>query len=274
MTNLIQRALTGTVLVIVTITSIIWSQYSFIVLILAINILALLEFYRLFQAYTFSPRNFAGTILSLSILVTFTLVITNKSDWRILLINILPAFCIFIFELYLKATNPFTNLAFTFLGIISITVPLCFFISIAFLPAGSGNYHPYLVLGYFFILWASDTGAYFVGKYLGNHKLFERISPKKTWEGSLGGTVFALLVAYITSGFFSTINVEDWMSLAFIIIVIGTFGDLIKSLMKRSLGLKDSGTILPGHGGILDRYDTLLSTAPFVFCYLILFRNG
>lgn len=274
MTNLKQRALTGTVLVIVTITSIICSPYSFIFLILAINLLGLLEFYRLFHAYTLSPRNVTGSILSLSILVTFTLVIANISDWRILLINILLAFCLFIFELYLKATNPFPNLAFIFLGIICITVPLCFFISIAFLPVGAGNYHPHLILGYFFILWASDTGAYFVGKYFGRHHLFERISPKKTWEGSLGGTAGAVIVAYVTSCFFSTINVADWMCMALIIVVIGTFGDLVKSLMKRSLGLKDSGTILPGHGGILDRFDTLLSSAPFVFCYLILFRNG
>lgn len=272
MTNLTQRVLTGTVLVIVTITSIIWSPYSFIFLILAINLLGLLEFYRLFHSYTLSPRNITGTILSLSILVTFTLVIANISDWRILLINIPLAFGILIFELYLKARYPFHNLAFTFLGIICITIPLCFFISIAFLPVGAGNYHPYLILGYFFILWASDTGSYFVGKYFGKHHLFERISPKKTWEGSLGGTACAILVTYVTSYFFTTINAADRVSIAFIIVVIGTFGDLIKSLMKRSLNLKDSGTILPGHGGMLDRFDTLLSSAPFVFCYLILFR--
>ena len=269
--NLIKRIPTGIVLVIIITLAISISQVSFIVLILAINMLALQEFYRLFYSSTVLPRKIAGVVLSVCILVTFTVFITGKSDWKVLLINIPLAFVVFISELYLKADNPFYNLAFTFLGIICITIPLCFFISIAFWPVGQNIYQSRIVLGYFFILWASDTGAYFVGKYFGRHHLFERISPKKTWEGSLGGTASALLVAYITSYFFITINSSDWIIVAFIIVVTGTFGDLIKSLMKRSLHLKDSGTILPGHGGMLDRFDSLLGSAPFVFCYLILF---
>ncbi|MGZ8557484.1 MAG: phosphatidate cytidylyltransferase [Chitinophagaceae bacterium] len=270
MTNLKQRVLTSTILVIVTITSIIWSPYSFICLMLAINLPGLLEFYRLFNSYTVSPRNLTGSILSLCILFTFTLTIGDITDSRILLINIPLAFGICINELYLKAQNPFHNLAFIFFGIIFITIPLCFFTWIAFLPSGMVNYHPALVLGYFFILWASDTGAYFVGKYFGKRRLFKRISPNKTWEGSLGGLISALSVAYVISLFFSTLASTHWMVIALIIVVAGTFGDLIKSLMKRSLNLKDSGNILPGHGGILDRFDSLLGSAPFVFCYLYL----
>lgn len=271
MTNLKQRVLTAIILVIVTVIFIIWSPYSFLLLILVINLLGLWEFYRLFQSYTVSPRNISGVILSLAILVSFILAAAAISTWRILLINIPVVFGIFILELYLKSKYPFHNLAFIFLGIICITIPLCFFISIAFLPVGKGTY-PYLALGYFFILWAGDTGAYFVGKYFGKHYLFERISPKKTWEGSVGGAVFAIFVSYLISNYFVTLNTIDWISIAVIIVVTGTFGDLIKSLMKRSLGLKDSGTILPGHGGILDRFDTLLGSAPFVFCYLVLFH--
>lgn len=241
---------------------------------LAINLLGLLEFYRLFHSYTLSPRKIIGTVLSVSMIITFSLAITNISDWRILFINIVPVFGIFIFELYLKATQPFQNIALLFLGIICITIPLCFFICIAFLPGDPGNYNKPLVLGYFFILWASDTGAYFVGKYVGRQPLFKRISPKKTWEGSFGGMAAAILVAYFTSLYFTNICTSDWICIALIIVVIGTFGDLIKSMMKRSLHLKDSGTILPGHGGILDRFDSLLSSAPFVSLYLILFCNG
>ena len=271
MTNLTQRALTGAVLVIITVASIMWGSYSFFILMLSINLLGILEFYRLFNSYTLSPRNITGAILSISILVTVNLVISNVSNWQVLLINIPIAFSPFLIELYLKAKYPFHNLAIIYLGIICVTVPLCFFAAIAFLPPGSGDYHSWLVLGYFFILWASDTGAYFIGKYFGKRKLFERISPKKTWAGSLGGAAFASAVAYINSYFFQAINVTGWMIITLIIVVGGTFGDLIKSLMKRSLGLKDSGTILPGHGGILDRFDTLLGSSPFVFCYLILF---
>ncbi|MDP4262236.1 MAG: phosphatidate cytidylyltransferase [Bacteroidota bacterium] len=274
MANLTQRVITGTILVIIIVTSIMWNPYSFIILLLAIDLLGLLEFYSLFDSYTSSPGNIAGAILSLSILATVILLTSHLSDWRVLLINIPFAFGLFILELYLKARYPFHNLAFIFLGIICITAPLCFFTAIAFLPFRTGNYHHRLVLGYFFILWAGDTGAYFIGKYFGKRKLFERISPKKTWAGSLGGTACALLVACLNFYFFSTMNAMDWMGMALIIVVAGTFGDLVKSLMKRSLGLKDSGTILPGHGGMLDRFDTLLSSAPFVFCYLILSGNA
>jgi phosphatidate cytidylyltransferase len=187
------------------------------------------------------------------------------------LINIPAVFAIFIRELYLKADNPFHNLAFTFFGIICITVPLCFFSGIAFWPVGQNIYQSRIAMGYFFLIWTSDTGAYFVGKYFGKHHLFERISPKKTWEGSVGGAFFSLLIAFLIAHYFTVISSFNWIMIAFLIVVAGTLGDLIKSMMKRSLRIKDSGTILPGHGGMLDRFDSLLGSAPFVFCYLVLF---
>jgi phosphatidate cytidylyltransferase len=274
MTNLGKRALTGAGLVLVITMAIYISHISFILLILTINILALLEFYRLFGSVEIVPRKITGLILSVSLLVTNTLCIMGSGDWKILLINIPITFFIFINELYLKAKNPFQNLAFTFLGIVYITIPLCLFINISFFPPGTPIYHFQAVLGCFFILWASDTGAYFTGRYFGRHLLFERISPKKTWEGSLGGTVCALLVSYLTSLYFTEIKTLHWMIISLIIVVTGTFGDLVKSLMKRSLNLKDSGTILPGHGGMLDRFDSLFGSAPFVFSYLILFQHA
>lgn len=267
--NLAQRAFTGLILAFVIFYSIIYGPYSFILLILLINVLGLREFYRLFNSYTHLPGNIMGVFLSAVILITFILVVSGNSDWRALLVNIPLAFGIFISELYLKAKYPFQNLAFIFLGIVCVTIPLCFFIALTILPPGTG-YYPYVVLGYFFILWSNDSGAYFAGKYLGKRPLFLRLSPKKTWEGSVGGAICALSVAFLLPGFFSTLNRTDWLIIAVIIIVTGTFGDLIKSLMKRSLNVKDSGTILPGHGGILDRFDSLLGSAPFVFCYLSL----
>lgn len=273
MTNSVQRTLTGLILGILIIFSITYGLYSFVLLILIIDILGLFEFYRLFNPYTHSPRNITGVVLSLSILVPFVLVITNIYDWKILLINIPVASAIFISELYLKAKEPFHNLALIFLGIICVTIPLCFFVALSILPLGSGKY-PYVTLGYFFILWSNDSGAYFFGKFFGKHPLFLRLSPQKTWEGSFGGTICALVVTFFLSRFFSTVKWDEWLSIALIIIATGTFGDLIKSLMKRSLNIKDSGTILPGHGGILDRFDTLLGSAPFVFCYLSLSGHG
>lgn len=270
--NLIKRIITGIILGIIIVFAISINRVGFILLVLLINLLALQEFYRLFYSSVLTPRKIPGIILSVCIMVTSILFITGNSTYEVLLVNLPLALGIFIAELFLKAENPFQNIAFTFLGIICITIPLCFFTAIAFLPPG--QYHSQLVLGYFFLLWASDTGAYFAGKNFGKHLLFERISPKKTWEGSLGGTAAALLVAYIISNYFTIISSIGWIMMAGIIVVTGTFGDLIKSLMKRSLHLKDSGTILPGHGGMLDRFDSLLGSAPFVFCYLILFPNA
>jgi phosphatidate cytidylyltransferase len=265
--NLVQRAFTGLILAMVIFYAIIYGPYSFILLILVLNILGLTEFYRLFKEYTPLPRNIAGVILSVCLLITYMLAIPGTVSWRILLINIPLTFGIFVIELYLKSKNPFQHLGFIFLGIICITIPLCFFSALAISPAGKG-YFPYLVLGYFFILWANDCGAYFTGKFLGKRPLFLRLSPNKTWEGSLGGALCALVIAFFLPDFFSTYSRTDWLCIALITVVTGTFGDLIKSMMKRSLNVKDSGIILPGHGGILDRFDTLLGSAPFVFFYL------
>lgn len=262
---------TGTILALIITVSISWNAYSFLLLMLSINWLALLEFYRLFHSAGLSPNKGGGIILSTSLLLTCAFTISRMIGSKILLINIPIAFAIFIFELYRQKTNPFHNLAFTFLGILYITAPLCFFITAAYLPVLSGIYHAPIPLGCFLILWAGDSGAYFAGKAFGVHPLFKRISPKKTWEGSIGGAFCALIVACLASRYFTARYAAGWIGLAITIIIAGTFGDLIKSLMKRSLNLKDSGTILPGHGGMLDRFDTLLGSAPFVFCYLVLF---
>jgi phosphatidate cytidylyltransferase len=135
----------------------------------------------------------------------------------------------------------------------------------------SGPQHYGIVLGFFLLIWLNDTGAYFIGSLIGKHKLFERISPGKTWEGSAGGTLFALLTAWGLSYIFPQIDRTHWLILAIITVVTGTLGDLVESMLKRSLGIKDSGNILPGHGGMLDRFDAVLLSAPFVFVYLALF---
>ncbi|MVT44570.1 phosphatidate cytidylyltransferase [Chitinophaga oryziterrae] len=271
MTELSKRIYTGVLLVFAITLSIRIHAVSFILLITLINLLALLEFYRLFRSSTQTPRVIAGVALSFSLLVSLTLFLTNVSGWKIMLINIPVAFSIFIIELYSRSNAPFHNLAFTFLGIIFITIPLCFFISIAFNRGSQWSYEFQIPLGYFFILWAGDSCAYVAGKTFGRHKLFKRISPKKTVEGSIGSLVASLLVAYITSLYFTSVDESTWIGMGIIIVIAGTFGDLIKSMMKRSLGVKDSGNMLPGHGGILDRFDSLLGSAPFVFCFLALY---
>jgi len=187
------------------------------------------------------------------------------------LVNVLAVSAIFIRELYKNSSTPFQNLALTFFGVAYITVPIIFFEGIAFLPLKEGFYKPEIILGYFVLLWVSDSGAYATGSLVGKHKLFERISPKKTWEGSIGGAVLTFTAAYFISSIMKEVSLRDWLAISLIIVVTGTYGDLFKSLLKRSAHVKDAGNLLPGHGGFLDRFDSLIGSAPFVFGYLTIF---
>jgi phosphatidate cytidylyltransferase len=172
-------------------------------------------------------------------------------------------------KLYKKfERKPFTNIAYTFLGIFYVAMPYALLNIAAF---ESGTYNFEIIFGCLFILWASDTGAYIAGTLFGRRKLFERISPKKSWEGALGGAVLAFVFAFIMQLYFSVLAPWQWYCVAAIIIVGGIYGDLIESLLKRSIEIKDSGSILPGHGGFLDRFDGLLISAPFIVAFLEIF---
>ncbi|RYE18344.1 MAG: phosphatidate cytidylyltransferase, partial [Sphingobacteriaceae bacterium] len=175
---------------------------------------------------------------------------------------------IFYAELYRKTDKPFPQIAFTFLGLIYTLLPFVFFMAMAFLQK-TFDYH--LPLGFILLLWTNDTFAYLFGKQFGRNKLFERHSPKKTWEGLFGGILAAIIVAFIISRYFTQISTFHWIVVSLIISIFGTMSDLVESMLKRSINIKDSGSILPGHGGFLDRFDGLLLAAPLVFIYLYLF---
>ena len=250
--------------------SVLFSQYTFVLLFFGINLLGLLEFHRLLNSSSTSLKKISVFVLSSTVFLSAVFVFMHICDFKILFINIPIVFLIFVVELYLEEQNPFLHLAIFFLGIIYVTVPSVFIVGIPFIPFDQKIYQWHFILGYFLLVWANDTGAYIFGKLFGKHFLFKRISPKKTWEGSFGGACCTFITASVVSLFYQELTLADWMVIALIVIVIGTFGDLIKSLLKRSVNVKDSGTILPGHGGILDRFDSMFSSAPFVFCYLLI----
>ena len=270
MNNFWTRAFTGAVFVAVMIAAIEFSPYTFMILFMVINLLSIIEFYKLFIRNDLTPRIFSGIVLSAILYATSALVASGTASAQLLFINIPMLFLIFIFELYLKSEKPFENIAYTLLGVAYLTLPLALFNSMAFLPGENTGYHSGIIIGYFLILWASDTGAYLSGMKFGKHKLFERHSPKKTWEGSIGGCLAALLLGYINSLFFTQLALSEWLIVSLLIVITGTFGDLIESMLKPSLKIKDSGNILPGHGGMLDRFDGLFISIPFVFTYLAL----
>ncbi len=169
-------------------------------------------------------------------------------------------------ELYLKRLSPIHNWAYTMMSQAYVALPFSLLNALAF--TAQGHYGAELPLAVFVFLWCSDTGAYCFGSLLGRHKLFPRISPAKSWEGSVGGALTALGVAFLVSQYELSMPVGVWLGLALTVVVFGTWGDLVESLLKRQLGIKDSGHILPGHGGMLDRFDSSLLAIPAVVVYL------
>lgn len=182
---------------------------------------------------------------------------------------------IMVRELYFKKPSPVNDWAHTLFPVIYIALPYAMTSMLAFNVQGpDSGYSPVVTLTLFVFLWCNDVGAYCTGCTIGKHKLFERISPKKTWEGSIGGAVFTMLAAFLLHHFlpdwYSFMPVWVWIGMALVVVLFGTWGDLIESLMKREMGIKDSGKILPGHGGMLDRFDSALLAIPATVVYLSL----
>lgn len=273
MNNFLKRLFTAVFFTGILLGSVLWNQYSFFALFFIISLLTLHEFYSLISFDQIRPQFLTGYMTSGVLLVTSALVLSSLLPPVLIVLSIPFMFFCFIYELYTKSDKPFVNIAITVFGIIYIAVPFALLLYIPFSTRAESVYHPNIVVGYFFILWANDTGAYLLGMAFGKRKLFERISPKKSWEGSIGGLGSALIVAWCCSVWFHDLNYIQWTITGIIIVVTGTFGDLSESLLKRSLNIKDSGKILPGHGGLLDRFDALLVSVPFVTAYLVLINT-
>ena len=266
MGDFIKRALTALLFAIILIAGINLHPVGFIATFLGISILATYEFYGLVKKSNAAPQVVAGLI---GVVLLFAAVTSHNYCDKTLLFKVLLLliFLIFIIELYRKKENPFANIAYTFLGLIYSALPFALLIYLVF-QNGVENFRPDIVMGIFIMVWVNDTGAYLVGVNFGKHRLFERISPKKSWEGSIGGGVVTLLAAWGCSYFSQELSLTLWLSVGLIVAVVGGLGDLVESLFKRSIQVKDSGTILPGHGGILDRFDAVLIVAPIVFVFL------
>lgn len=270
MNNFKKRVITGLGLVVVILTAIKLGPLYFVALLLLINLLSLQEFYRLLDTPQAPPARIPAYLLSGCLMLACLLISSHTGSWKWLLLNLPATFSIFIIMLYRPTSKPFQALAITLLGVICISVPIDCFLTLPFLRRPAGIYDWQVPLGIFSLLWANDTGAYLIGSLFGKHALFQRISPHKTWEGSLGGAVAALTAGYILTLSTGLFSILQWETIALIVVVCGTYGDLFKSMLKRSLKIKDSGTMLPGHGGMLDRFDSLFGAAPFIFGYLIM----
>lgn len=268
--NLTQRIITGVLGSAVIIASVCYSPWTYFVIFLAICFFSLREFYKLAGFDGLIPQTTLGIICGLSIFSLSFLIELEVLEHKFYFLIYPLVSSIFIVKLYKKfERKPFTNIAFTFLGIFYTAVPYAL-LNMAAIEDGHYNFE--IIMGSLFILWATDTGAYFAGTFFGKRKLFERISPKKTWEGFVGGAVLAMVFAFIFTVYLNSLSDNDWYIITVLIVIGGTFGDLVESLLKRSIEIKDSGTSLPGHGGFLDRFDGLLISAPFIVAYLEIFR--
>jgi phosphatidate cytidylyltransferase len=250
------------------------NAYTFFALFSIVILLCLWEFYGLVNAQKRTRINpwyncFGGFVLFLS---TF-LYASGVFDYFIFFIYLFYLVILYVSELYEKQQDPITHMAYIFLGQCYIALPVSVLNLIAFsgIVDGTPVYNPLLITSLFIFIWANDTGAYLIGILIGKHKLFERISPKKSWEGFFGGLLFTLAASLVFACFDKEIPWYHWTGLSLGVVIFGTWGDLIESLIKRTLEVKDSGQALPGHGGFLDRFDSLLLAVYAMLFYVQLF---
>ncbi len=274
MSTLGRRMITGSIFVVVMTAGIYGGAYTFIALFGLIATLSLWEFFGLtldVKGKHGQIRRVMGILSGLLPFVLMAIQALNKSDSPDYFVHALPGlllafFIMMLFELSGKSETPLQNLAWLALGIIYIGAPFSLMLLISF--SNDQGYEPNIMMGLLLLSWANDSGAYGIGSRFGKTPLAPRISPKKTWEGAIGGLFITIITMIICSFSMSVFTLTDWIVLSFIIVVLGSLGDLVESMFKRSLKVKDSGNLLPGHGGLLDRFDGLIFIMPFVTGYL------
>ncbi|HJH63250.1 MAG TPA: phosphatidate cytidylyltransferase [Bacteroides mediterraneensis] len=272
--NFIQRAITGVIFVGVLVGCILGGPISFSLLFALITALTIHEFGTIVSKQPDVEINkpicmLAGVFLFFG----FAYLGVMPGQTEILIPYLFLLIYLLVSELYLKKKNPLNNWAYAMMSQIYVALSFAMLNVLAYHSVGGTSpyqiqYNPILPLSIFIFTWINDTGAYCTGILFGKHRLFERISPKKSWEGSIGGGVFSIIAGVIMAHFFPFMSIGVWIGLALTVVVFGTWGDLTESLLKRTLGIKDSGNILPGHGGMLDRFDSTLMAVPAAVVYL------
>jgi len=243
-----------------------------------VTVLTSLEFANLTRTYKASraSRTMTASLAGLFYLcIVMQFAMDNRIAPVIAALFLLVLTAALVVELYARKESPIADMVYSIFPVLYVALPMSLLPVLGYSTSISGMerdcYSPAVPLMLFICVWANDVGAYCTGCTIGKHKLFERVSPKKTWEGSIGGAVLTLVAAWalwkIFPEFYSTLPLAVWLGMALVTVVFGTWGDLVESLMKREMGIKDSGKILPGHGGMLDRFDSTLLAIPAVSAY-------
>ena len=273
--NMTIRAITGTIFVAAVVTCFLRPE-AMMFLFALVTALSVWEFTGLVNnSGDVRVNRFICTVAGVYLFLAFAGFCSGITPAAVFIPYLLTVVYLFISELYTKAPNPINNWAYTMLSQMYIALPFSMINVVAFHSTGDAHVYDYLLpLSIFIFLWTNDTGAYISGSLLGRHKLFPRISPGKSWEGSIGGGLLVLAVAALV-GYLAnssegghTLSIPAWMGLGLVVVFFGTWGDLVESLFKRTLGIKDSGNLLPGHGGMLDRFDSSLMAFPAAVVYL------
>lgn len=271
--NIVVRILSGIIFIAILIGGMLVNQYTFAVVFSLVTALLLYEFYGLVTKEAKVP-----VVRTWNIVGGFALVLGGfyyaalGASIMAFIPYVAYLLVLFVSELYLKRQNPIQSLAYSILGQVYIAVPFALtnYLVFAYEP---GSYDSVYVLALFVFIWVNDSFAYLTGMAFGKHRLFERISPKKSWEGFVGGAAFSIASSFIFAHFYPNLSTVEWIGFSIVTVVFGTWGDLFESLIKRTLGVKDSGNMIPGHGGILDRFDSTILAIPAVFVYLVLINN-
>lgn len=287
MRNLLVRTASGAVLLAVVLGAAYGGTYAYSALLLLIVVVGMLEFYNIAATIGAEPRRTLGITTGITLFITSFFLFQGLVGFTgfidpmianlgvdlliggVLYLTVLIPLC-FVVELFHASETPLRNVATTLMGVLYVAYPMCLMLFIPFLI--TGEWTPEAFLFYLFIVWGNDVFAYLTGVTMGRHKMAPRISPKKSWEGFVGGVVGALAMgavgSYVVGG-----GLGMWLGLAAVVAITSVFGDLVESMFKREAGIKDSGNILPGHGGMLDRFDALLISSPFAFVYLVIFQS-
>ncbi|MFI3328225.1 MAG: phosphatidate cytidylyltransferase [Rikenellaceae bacterium] len=270
--NLFVRAASAIVMVAVIVAALWYSQWTFGALLLAITVGGVREFYNMARAKGYEPQVFVGCAMSAAVFAFGFDYFFNGSSYNVslLLFLMLALPTMFLLELFKGGSKPIENLGATILGVVYVAVPMAMLAGVPLMITG-GVWNAWVMVLYLLIIWCNDSFAYLVGVPFGKHPLYKAISPKKSVEGFIGGVVGAILVSALIAHFFDGQYVK-WIGLGVVIAKFGTLGDLVESMFKRSSDVKDSGAILPGHGGWLDRFDALIFTAPYALVYLMLVK--
>lgn len=260
-----KRAISGLLFVIILTGCIFIHPLCFFVLFFIINIIGILEFSQMALA-TETKINRPMCIICGSFLFTAGFIHNYLGYAEGYAIFAITTFILSVWELYRKQAHAFQNLAFSIYVLFYFTLPFTLLVYFPYMC--NGKWQPDIIFFPFLLVWFNDTFAYLFGSQFGKHKLFPRISPKKSWEGAIGGGLTTIAAGLVLAPYIDGLTIIDAASISLIVVLFGSFGDLIESMFKRSIEVKDSGKIMPGHGGMLDRLDSILFALPAIFVYL------